>query len=204
MLSAGFATTTYLRSRLMPDEAAGESEWDAAVAALGKSVAAKFDSHCNRGFARVVDEVNTFEARATAWTLRRYPVESVSLVRTRDTLDAYSAIAAGDWWIDKEAGLLETRSVAGTQYEKLVVTYTGGYWLDPRDGTAMPSGATALPADVLESWVLQCQHDAETRGLFTAVSFRRQADESAPKTIDAGLLEATIQTLRPFRRFAGN
>lgn len=203
MLSAGYSTTTYLRSRLMPDAASGESEWDAAVEALGKSVAAKFDRHCNRGFERVVDQVDTFAARASAWTLRRFPVESVSLVRTRDTLDAYSAIAAGDWWIDKAAGLLETRSTAGTQYEKLVVTYTGGYWLNPRDGTTLPSGAAALPDDVLEAWVLQCQHEAESRGLFAAVSFRTQKDAASPKTSTAGLLDATVETLRPFRRFSG-
>jgi hypothetical protein len=203
MLSAGFATTTYLKSRLLPSAAAGDTDWDDAVAGLGKSVAAKFDGHCNRGFERVVDQVDTFAARATAWTLYRLPVESVSLVRTRDTLDAYSAITAGDWWIDKKAGLLETRSLAGTQYEKLVVTYTGGFWLDPRDGTDMPAGATALPDDVLEAWVLQCQHEAESRGLFGSVSFRAQKDASSPKTGNAGLLEATVETLRPFRRFGG-
>lgn len=203
MLSAGFATTLYLRSRLMPEEASGETEWDAAVAALGKSVAAKFDRHANRGFARVEGEINVFSARATAWTLKRYPVETVSQVRTRDTMDAYTTIAAGEWWIDKAAGLLETRSTAGSQSDKLVVAYTGGYWLDPRDGTVMPVGATPLPDDLLEAWVLQCQHEAEARGLFHAVSFRTQKDESSPKTIDTGLLEASIQTLRPYRRFAG-
>lgn len=203
MLSAGFATTLYLRSRLMPEEASGETEWDAAVAALGKSVAAKFDRHANRGFARVEGEINVFSARATAWTLKRYPVETVSQVRTRDTMDAYTTIAAGEWWIDKEAGLLETRSTAGSQSDKLVVAYTGGYWLDPRDSSAMPVGATPLPDDLLEAWVLQCQHEAESRGLFHAVSFRTQKDESSPKTVDAGLLPAVTEVLRPFRRFAG-
>ena len=203
MLSAGFATTTYLKSRLLPSAAAGDTDWDEAVAALGKSVAAKFDRHCNRGFERITGEVDIFAARATAWTLRRFPVETVTTVRTRGTDDAYSAIAAGDWWIDKPAGLLETRSMAGTQYEKLVVTYTGGFWLDPRDGTTMPAGATALPDDLHEAWVLQCQHEAESRGLFGSVSFRAQKDAAAPKTTASGLLESTVETLRPFRRFSG-
>jgi hypothetical protein len=204
MLSAGFATTTYLRSRLMPDEASGETEWDAAVAALGNSVAAKFDRHCNRAFARAVNHVDRFSARAAAWVLTRFPVETITTVELLDADGTAEPIAAGDWWIDGAPGLLETDFIAGNERQKIRIVYTGGYWLDPRDGTVMPVGATPLPADVLEAWVLQCQHDAETRGLFHAVSFRRQADESAPKTIDAGLLEATIQTLRPFRRFAGN
>lgn len=203
MLSAGYATTTYLKFRLMPTEAAGDTDWDDAVAAIGLSVAAKFDRHCNRGFERIAGEIDIYSARATAWTLRRFPVEEVTLVRTRGTDDAYSAIAAGDWWIDATAGLLETRSLAGTQYEKLVVTYTGGYWLDPRDATAMPAGATALPDDLLEAWVLQCQHEAESRGLFQAVSFRSQKDQGAPKTNAAGMLDAVTEALRPYRRFSG-
>jgi hypothetical protein len=203
MLSAGFATTTYLKSRLLPSAAAGDSDWDEAVAALGKSVAAKFDRHCNRGFERIAGQVDIFGAAATAWVLSRYPVETVDTVRTRDTLDAYATITPGNWWIDKPSGLLETMSDAGNRYEKLVVTYTGGFWLDPRDGTTLPASATALPDDLLEAWVLQCQHEAESRGLFGSVSFRAQKDASAPKTGNAGLLEAVTEVLRPFRRFSG-
>lgn len=203
MLSAGFSTTTYLRSRLMPEEASGESEWDAAVAALGKSVAAKFDRHCNRGFARVVNQIDKFSARAAAWVLTRFPVEAIATVELVDPDGAAEAIAEGDWWVDEKPGLLETETIAGTARQKIRITYTGGYWLDPRDGTAMPADATPLPDDVLEAWVLQCQHEAESRGLFHAVSFRAQKDEAAPGTADAGLLEAVTETLRPHRRFAG-
>lgn len=203
MLSAGFATVTYLRSRLMPEEAAGESEWDAAVAALGKSVAAKFDRHCSRGFARAENQIDKFSARAAAWVLTRYPVEDIATVELVDPDGTAGVIAEGDWWLDEKPGLLETETIAGAKRQKIRITYTGGYWLDPRDGTAMPADATPLPDDVLEAWILQCQHEAESRGLFHAVSFRSQKDEGSPKTADAGLLEAVTETLRPFRRFGG-
>lgn len=203
MLSAGFATTTYLRSRLMPSEASGESEWDAAVAALGQSVAAMFDRYCNRSFARAENAIEKFSARAAAWTLSRFPVEEIDTVELLDPDGTTDPLAADDWWLDEKSGLLETETIAGTARQKIRITYTGGYWLDPRDGTAKPADATALPADVLEAWVTQCQHEAESRGLFQAVSFRRQAEESAPQTVNAGLLDGVAAVLRPHRRFAG-
>lgn len=192
----------WLKSRLMPDAATEDTEWDAAVEALGKSVAAKFDRHCNRAFARAVDAVDTFSARAAAWVLRRYPVESLGSVAITAAGQSPEAVASY-LYIDHASGLLAADTLLGTAREKLQVTYTGGYWLDPRDGTEMPEGATALPDDVLEEWVLQCQHEAEARGLFGAVSFRKQKDEAAPKTVDSGLLEGVAETLRPYRRYAG-
>jgi hypothetical protein len=203
MLSSGFATVTYLRSRLMPQEAAGETEWDESVAALGLSVAGKFDRHCNRFFTRAVGTVDQFSARASAWVLRRSPVEAISSVVLRAPDNSLQAIAAGDWWLDKAAGILESDVSTSDRRQQIEITYTGGYWLDPRDGTALPAGATALPYDVLEAWVLQCQHEAESRGLFHTVSFRTQKDASAPKTATAGLLDGVLETLRPYRRYSG-
>lgn len=203
MLSAGFATVTYLRSRLMPEEAGGETEWDAAVAALGKGVARKFDRHCNRTFERDAAAVDVFTARASAWVLRRFPVEALASVELRDPDGTLHAAETDDWQLDSGAGLLESPALAGTPMQQIRISYTGGYWLDPRDGTAMPEGATELPDDVLEAWVLQCQHEAESRGLFHAVSFRSQKDQGAPKTSAAGLLEAVTESLRTYRRFGG-
>ena len=205
MLSAGLATTLYLRTRLMPDEAAAETEWDAAVAALGNGVLGKFDRHANRLFSRAVGTVDQFSARASAWVLRRLPVESVASVALRDPSGALSPIAAGDYWLDRSAGLIESDVTTSDRRQQIEITYTGGYWLDPRNGSAMPAGATPLPDDLLEAYVLQAQHEAEARGLFHAVSFRSQKDAASPKTADAGaLLPSVIDVLRPYRRYAGD
>jgi hypothetical protein len=203
MLSAGFATVTYLKSRLMPDAAADETEWDMTIAALGKSVAGKFDRFCNRTFARTEGKQDTFTARGSAWVLSCYPVEAIDSVILKDRDGSTSEIDAGEWSVDETCGLLETNSIAGARTQKVVVTYDGGYWLDPRDGSAMPAESNALPADVLEAWVLQCQHEAENRGVFHAVSMRSQSEGETPKTADLTLLAAVKETLNPFRRFAG-
>ncbi|WP_193214935.1 hypothetical protein [Luteolibacter marinus] len=202
MLTAGFATIVYLKSRLLPDAAAGEAEWDDEVAALGKSVAGKFDRHCNRDFARSTAAVDTFKARASAWVLRRYPVESLDTVEVIDPDGTATEQVIDEWQLDESSGLLESDTLAGSLRQKLRITYTGGYWLDPRDGTAMPAEANALPDDVLEAWVAQCQHEAESRGLFSAVSFRSQSDDG-PRTTGLGLLDDVAYVLRSYRRFSG-
>jgi hypothetical protein len=203
MLTAGFATITYLKSRLMPDAATEDTEWDVALGALGRGVAGKFDKHCARCFARDTAAVDKFTANGSGWVLTHFPVEAIDTVEVVDADGTSEVLANDSWTLDEKSGLLETFTIAGSRRQQLRITYAAGYWLDPRDGTAMPDGAIALPDDVLEAWVLQCQHEAESRGLFGAVSFRKQKDESAPKTVDVGMLEGVVEALRGYRRFGG-
>ena len=203
MLSAGFSTVTWLKSRLLPTAATDDTDHDDTIAALGRSVAGQFDRFCGRDFARAAGATDTFNARATAWVLTRYPVEEIASVVVRAPGGGSIELDAGEWQIDEVSGVLETVSIAGSRLDKIVITYTGGYWPDPRDGTVMPAEANALPADVLEAWVAQCQHEAESRGLFNAVSLRAQKDESEPRTAALGLLDHVAEILNPHRRFGG-
>ncbi len=203
MLSAGFATTTYLKSRLLPAAAAGDADWDEAVAALGKSVARKFDRHCNRVFERDTAAVDIFTARASAWVLRRFPVETLASVELRDADGTLEDQDTSEWQLDSGSGLLQSPGLAGTPMQQIRVSYTGGYWLDQRDGSAMPAEATELPDDVLEAWIAQCQHEAESRGIFEALSLRSQKDENTPRTSGLGLLDDVAAMLRTYRRYSG-
>lgn len=202
-LKAGYSNVAYLKSRLMPEAATDDTDHDADLAALGKSVAGKFDRFCGRGFTRQ-DAVDQFSARASAWVLTRYPVEAIESVEVRKPDGSLEEIETDEWTIWENSGLLETRAIPSRdRLDQLVITYTGGYWLDPRDGTTKPAEANALPDELLEAWVLQCQHEAESRGLFGAKSFRKQKDEGAPKTATLGLLDGVIEVLNPYRRFGG-
>lgn len=205
MLDAGWSTLEYLKSRLLPQEAEpdepAEWNWDAALQALGKAVANRLNRHCGRVFERgsVTDE---FEALASAWVTTRYPVETIDSLAvvapdsSTRILTGYRALMG--------AGVIELPSVAGGALDRLAITYTGGYWLDPLDGTELPDGATALPDDLLEAWVIQCQAQAETRGLLEAVAIRspRKGEE---KELTAGIQLVTDvkQALEPYRRFGG-
>lgn len=203
MLSAGFATVTLLKSRLLPEAATDDTDHDKTLAALGKSVAASFDRHCNRSFARAVNAVDVFSARGSGWVLRRYPVEEIASVQLRSADNSLEDIDDSTWIVDELSGLLETESIAGHRMQRVVITYTGGYWLNPGNGTAKPAEATELEPDILEAWITQCQHAAESRGLFSAVSLRAQKDENEPRTTDLALLESVVAVLAPYRRFAG-
>ena len=204
MLSAGFSTVTWLKSRLLPNAATDQTDWDEAIAALGLSMAGKFEGYCGRKFARAEGTSDRFNARGTAWVLTRYPVESITSVVIREPGGDSVELDDDEWQIDEPSGLLETLSIAGSRHDRIIITYTGGYWLDPRDGTAQPAETDALPAEILEAWVTQCQHEAESRGLFNAASLRSQKDESEPKTSTLGLLEYVTETLNPYRRFGGD
>lgn len=66
----------------------------------------------------------------------------------------------------------------------------------------MPSGATPLPDDLLDTFVSEVQLHAETRGIFAAVGLRSGSDKDKARLIN-GLSEDTLEALRPYRRFAG-
>jgi hypothetical protein len=107
-----------------------------------------------------------------------------------------------DYTPDLRSGLVQFAAPPGGGTDRLVITYTGGFWLDPLDGSEMPSGATALPDDLLEAWVSEVQAQAEARSLFDAAGIRTAAAADKAKKPN-GLSEDTIATLAPYRRFAG-
>ena len=202
MLSAGLSTLTYLKSRILPAAAAVETTHDAALARLGLAIAGRMETACNRKFDRAVGAVDTFGAWTLCVTLKRYPVETLTTVQVRDPAGALAATT--DYAADNDAGMISFETVPGMRSERLVVTYTGGYWLDPRSlpATALPTGATPLPEDLLELWLAEVQLHAETRGLFEAVGLRVQKDSDKAKLL-SGLSEGTVAALSPYRRFAG-
>lgn len=199
MLSAGFQTLDDLKARLMPAAGADETEWDAKLAAVGLAVAQAFGRYCDRAFDRAVDAVDEFAARATAWTLRRYPVESISAMALVDRDGGTAAYDVADARLMKRSGLLEIPYFIGSEDQHLRITYTGGYWLD--DGGAQPAGSTALPADVIEAYVAQAQHWAELRGIFSDAAMREGDDRGALATL--ALLPAVRTLLNPYRRIGG-
>lgn len=200
MLNAGLSTLDYLKSRILPEAGAEETQWDTALGKLGESVARRFELHCNRRFERVIGAADLYSARALAICLKCYPVETVSAVQLRDT-DGTLTSAGSSYTLDEASGLLEFLTAPGTAAERLLITYSGGYWLDPMDGTTtLPTDATALPADLLELWIAEVQLQAEARGIFGAVALRKP--DSKIKSAE-GLSADTVDGLRGYRRFSG-
>lgn len=200
MLNAGLSTLIHLKSRILPAAAATETTWDAALGKLGLAIAARMEAACNRKYERTVGAVDTFSAWTLGVTLKRYPVETITTVQVRDSAGLLAATT--DYTLDADAGMLSFGTVPGTRDERLVITYTGGFWLDPLTGATLPAGATALPDDLLELWLAEVQAHAEARGLFGALGLRPQKDADKAKLL-TGLSENMISGLAPYRRFAG-
>lgn len=199
MLNAGLSTLVYLKSRLLPEAGVDETQWDTALGKLGESVARRFELHCNRLFGRVIAAADLYSARSLAVCLKCYPVESITSVQLRDA-DGNLSSAGSSYTLDEASGLLEFLTAPGTAAERLKITYNGGYWLDPMDATPLPTGATALPADLLELWIAEVQLQAEARGIFGAVALRKP--DSKIKSAE-GLSADTVDGLRGYRRFSG-
>ena len=199
MLNSGLGTLSYLKSRILPAGAGEILDWDETLTKLGLAVATKFQNHCNRVFDRTEDKVDEFNASATSIVLRAYPVEAITSVELR-YFDGTTDDFGGGWQLDQGAGLMLFQTHPGNPTERIVITYTGGYWLD--DGRTQPAGSAALPDDLLEAWVMQCQAWAEGRNLFGTVSLSgMEAKPDKPSPIN--LTPEVDNILRPYRRFSG-
>ena len=203
MLSAGLSTIAYLKSRILPAAAAVETTHDAALSRLGLAIAGRMEAACNRKFERAVGAVDTFGAWTLCVTLKRYPVETITTVQVRARDGGLCATT--DYAADNDAGMISFGTVPGTRDERLVITYTGGWWLDPRSlpATALPTGATPLPEDLLELWSAEVQLHAEACGMFEAVGMRSAKDQEKAARLLTGLSAATTDALAPYRRFSG-
>lgn len=201
MLDAGLCTLAHLKSRILPEAARMDTEYDAALCKLGLAIAGRMEGHCARKFARLSGAVDEFSALTLSVCLRRLPLETITSVQIR----AFTGVPEtydGDYQTDLSAGLISFSAIPGHSTERIIVTYTGGYWLDDENGSTLPAGATALPDDLLETFVSEVQLHAETRGMFSAVGLRSGSEKDKARLIN-GLSEDALEALRPYRRFAG-
>lgn len=197
MLEAGFLTTAALKARLLPDALTAETEWDAVLAKLGIGAARKFNAFCNRVFERTEDQVDEFSALSDAVVLRAFPVETITSVDLRVFTGSLMDYAGG-YQIDQRAGLMKFATSPGGGTERTVITYDGGFWLD--DGDDQPAGSTALPDDIVEAFVIQCQAWADARNIFGTVSLK----EDRKTSLSPVQLMAEVQSiLEPYRRYSG-
>ena len=197
MLNAGFSTLDYLKRQIFPDVMEDDVEWDEDLKRIGLAVAVQFDRFCNRGFARMVDAVHDEKANHTSIVLHRYPVEVVTSVEVEhqnyDSDFTNCIVSTG-----KKSGVVEFDRLLGSYRDRLTVIYTGGYWLD--DGSEMPAEATALPADVLNAFVLQVQAVVKATDVLRNVSVK--AEDDTMEIAALRMLQVVEQVLNPYRRYA--
>ncbi|MEO5712994.1 MAG: hypothetical protein ABIT37_05860 [Luteolibacter sp.] len=198
MLNAGFATLDNLKHRLLPPAQWEETTWDLALGKLGLSLAGRMQEHANRDFCYGT-KADEFTARNYTVTLTTYPVEVITSIQLRSTDGTLAAMDAS-YSLDKSSGVLSFFSPPGDDTQRLVISYTGGFYLD--EFRAPEVTAPQLPDDLLEAWIAEVQRHAESRSLFDAIALR-PAKEADKNPLVNGLTPQCVEALRPYRRFAG-
>lgn len=187
-----------LKARILPPELAGQTRYDDRLAPMAEGVARAFDAYAGRALARAVSSVESHPGGRQTYSLSTYPVESVAAATLvhPDESETEIEIARVNWG----AGLVHFAAPAGGALDELRLTVTGGYWVDlSEDGDgSKPSGAAAMPADLVDAWCLQCDHEARLRKIFGGAKA-----EDVGKAYDPGdhdLLPRVVRVLRAYAR----
>lgn len=199
---AGFGTlTTLKRELLLPAEAATSSR-DDAVLDMGRGVAGLIERYCGRAFLRKEGDVRTFPGIERMIGLRRYPVEAVTSVELRSSVDeGYVVVDGQPLNFDPDSGIVKFGYSLGGDYSVGRITWTGGYWIDPTDdgSDTMPADAVELPYDLKLAWLLQAKNLWDQRNLID----RAKAGVRSGEGLLGGetkIIPVVADMLAPYRR----
>lgn len=160
-MDCGLGNLEGLKRHLLAATLAGETQWDAALAGLGRAVAGAFDRATNRrlGWSAAAEVV--FTGDRAHYTLPRYPVAAVTEVAAKWAGD-WEVLAGEPALVEETSGVVRFRGEFG-EGTLVRVKWSGGYWhetLEPDEpeypGSA-PAGAAELPADLRGAWLAQCE-----------------------------------------------
>jgi hypothetical protein len=201
-MDLGLGNLAELKARLLPSSYT-QTAFDAVIAQIGRGVASMFDGYCNRSFGRVAGDKDYFTGDRFTWIVNRFPLETVTLLEVRDSLDSGWVTQSGLIINQQDvAGLIQFGAALGNHFSQVRLTYTGGYWYDiTEDNTGvMPGTATLLPYDVKECWFLQCAHTWDKRDVL-GVKLAGTDPSSKSKLQELDLVPAVKQTLDGYVRF---
>lgn len=201
-MNAGFSSLTKLKAQVLPPAMRSRTDFDDALTALGLGVAAMMARFCDRTFERATGATFRQSANNVVFTLPRYPLESVSsavVTHADGTTDDVTADLAR---IDLPSGTVCFEDPPGRQLDVITFTFAGGFWWDTTEDASgtLPSGATALPADVQLAFFVQMRAVCKAQDLFGTAAV--DGDSKAPKRDALELMPAVQSILNPHRRFA--
>jgi hypothetical protein len=202
-MPAGLSSLVALKAQILPPAMRARTDFDAALTSLGVGVAMLMERYCDRRFTRAAGAVEKFSANNLSFSLARFPVESIASVvlNAAQTGDA-TTITADIHRADLAAGLVHFSEPPGSQHDTVTITFTGGFWWDASEdasGGSLPSGATALPADILLAFYLQMKAVCESQNLFGLASVQGDSKAAASPLLE--LIPAVKDILNTYRRF---
>jgi hypothetical protein len=141
---------TTIKSRLAIAEA--DLTYDTLITQAILAVGARFESECQRRFARTVDDTCEFSAGASEISVRCYPIESVRKFERKSSERAGWVEQLEVDYLVREGCIVALYLPLGNARDLGRITYTGGYVLP---GTEPGAGQVPLPADLEQAVVEQ-------------------------------------------------
>ena len=170
-----------------------DSQEDALLAARAAELQGRFEDHCGRLFDRATVSAEEHNGGARAIYLRRFPVESVALVESREgetfTLDE-------DFFLYHDRGVLVVYSGLWPDgFRNLRASYTGGY---VAAGTTPSAGQSAMPEGLRRAFRMQFAYEWRNRVNLGRAQVNAQG--GSIQLSPAGLLPDVEKGLAPYRR----
>lgn len=192
----GFASLAALRSRMLPKDMGDASDYDTDLSAIGRATAALFDRITGRELVRNATAAFSCPADVESVVLRSYPIEAVASV-TLICGQSSSLMTDAILGSHPKSGIVDFGCALGSHADRLEIVSAGGYWCDPGDTIAMPTGATPLPADLLDAFFLQCRAACDAEGIFRQKGAANFADKDKR---DPSLRLQTLDVLPAVKR----
>lgn len=163
-MNAGFSNLTTLKEQILASSLQAGASFDKLLVSVGLGVASLVDSYCNRKFAYLAGASQIIHGQREHYYLPRYPIVEVTSLEVRySNADAWEEQEGQPFQTNPETGLVEFLYTLGARPLQARITWSGGYWFETKekteDGfpTAQPEGATAMPDDIVQAWILQCR-----------------------------------------------
>ena len=185
-----------LKARILPAETSGATRFDERLRGIAEGVAAMFDCYTGRKLVREVGRIEDHPGGVGVIFLQAPPVEVLTtLTISYEEGDAFEAL--GYDRLSKKAGIIRFDEASpGDDGSTIRATYTGGYWVDTSEDLSgtLPNGATAIPGDLLDAWVMQVDHECRLRKVFGGT----QDEDIAASLAAVGLVPRAEVTLKHY------
>lgn len=131
-MDLGLGNLSELKTHLLNEGLRSQTRFDAALADLGRGVAAQFEGYCNRRLGRLVGDTFECPADREFVILPRYPVEELTRVELRESLRTgwvdQGAVEAVVAQLSERAGIVQLAEPLTAPGAQLRFTYSAGYW----------------------------------------------------------------------------
>lgn len=157
-MDLGLGHLSELKQHLLAASLRSSTDYDVALAALGKGVAASFERVCARKFGRAVGATYECAGNVEHFIVDRYPIESIASISLRESLS--------EGWVDQgtvntiveniaaAAGLVTLGSRLSTlASSRLRTTYTGGFWYPTAPAIVLQSGSVTIASGAMAASV---------------------------------------------------